>query len=55
MLIDSVVISGEQSVYSVDIMQIGKRNASLVSQALSTSRRAQVAGEEKKETAHSLG
>ena len=39
-------------------MQIRKRNASLVraqAQALSTSRRAQVAGEEKRETARSLG
>ena len=55
MLIDDIAMSGEQSVYSVDIMQIGKRNASHISQALSTSRRAQVAGEEKKETARSLG
>ena len=57
MLIDDIVMSGKQSVYSVDIMQIVTRNASLVrpSIALSTSRRAQLEGEEKKGTARSLG
>ena len=34
MLIDDVVMYGKQSVYSVDIMQIGKRNASLVRRSI---------------------
>ena len=57
LLLIDIVMSGRQSVYSVDIMQIVTRNASLVrpSIALSTSRRAQVEGEEKKGTARSLG
>ena len=56
MLIDDIVMSGKQLVYSVGIMQIRKKKTCCLSaaqsQALSTSCRAQ---EEKKETACSLG
>ena len=37
MSIDGIVMSGKQSVYSVDIMQIGKRNASLVRRSIVSS------------------
>ena len=37
MLIDDIVMSGKQSIYSVDIMQIRKRNASLVRRSIASS------------------
>ena len=56
MLIDDIVMHGEQSVW-YDANREKKRVTCqpLNRKALSTSRRAQVAGEQKKETAFSLG
>ena len=58
MQIDDIVMWGKQSVYSVDILQIRKRNVSLIRCSIANSfnfSQGRAAGEEKKETACSRG